>query len=411
MKAENDVIETSLIKSLFWKFVNFYYYLLLFSVPFYVLFFLKYIFDCKYGEETKCKEKREMPSDEVLMEAHNKICSSSNDTEETKRLLAKYPEALSHELIEWGGSIALHTVCSRQPNNFPLIRLLVTEGLKQNVGDTPRARGGLVIRDYFDRTPLNLLVENNAITTLRRLMQCDPPLVVPHDIIDSRLFNSVHSTYHVDMFRFLVHLNPETISKKQIIFENGLLIDYMIDRVSDQRFLLRILPIMVEEGISQQVGGEYGGGGLFTITRGGLCPADKLLGQRRLSWTLLGPVIGGTIDPSNNNGTRSPILHSAIMMRNGRASPYDHVKGICQNVENASSTLDSKGRMAIHVGAATGLRWEDESGGMSDIVKANIPAAKTRDPVTGLPVYALAAVGKYSLSSIYHLILFGGLKE
>eukprot|EP00551_Chaetoceros_affinis_P010757 CAMPEP_0203675232 /NCGR_PEP_ID=MMETSP0090-20130426/19624_1 /ASSEMBLY_ACC=CAM_ASM_001088 /TAXON_ID=426623 /ORGANISM="Chaetoceros affinis, Strain CCMP159" /LENGTH=316 /DNA_ID=CAMNT_0050541363 /DNA_START=455 /DNA_END=1405 /DNA_ORIENTATION=+ len=313
-------------------------------------------------------------------------------------------------MSEWGGSNTLHTVCSRQPNNFHLIKLLVDEGLKQNVGGAPKVKGGLIARDYFDRTPLNVLVENNAIATLRKLMQCDPPLVVPYDVLDSRLFNSVHSTYHVDMFRFLVNLNPETLSNKHRFLKNRLLLDYMIERTSSVGFLLRILPIMIEEGIRQNVGGEYGGGGLFVRTGASRnYPADLLVRSKFLTWKIIGPVIGGVI----NNGTSSPILHGAIKthMSCSILFRFDHVKGICEHVQNAASVQDSKGRMAIHVGAALGLQWDDESGGMSDVVKANMLAAKMKDPVTGLPLHALAAVGNYSLSSIYHLILVGGFDD
>lgn len=413
MEEEHDVNETSMVMFLLWKFLYFFYYSNLYvMVPIWILLAVSFFVEAMMNKiMKKKKKKRETPSDEVLLETHNKLCSSAENAEETKSILEEYPEVLSHKVTEWGGSNMLHTVCSRQPNNFPLIKLLVAEGLKHNVGGAPHARGGLVVRDYFDRTPLNLLVQNNAISTLRQLMQCDPPLVVPFDVLDSRLFNSVESTYHVDMFRFLVHLNPETIANEHIILENKLLMEYMIDRVSDRKFLLRILPIMIKEGISQKVGGEYAIGGLFEVRRRRICSADMLLGQRRLPWTLLGPIISGAIDPANNNGTTSPILHGAILMRLDREYAFDHVKGICQNIKNAASIRDSEGRMAIHVGAAIGLGWGDKNGGMSDIVKANVLATKTRDPLTGLPVHALAAVGTYSLSSIYNLILLGGLED
>ena len=81
-----------------------------------------------------------------------------------------------------------------------------------------------------------------------------------------------------------------------------------------------------------------------------------------------------------------------------------HISGISKYVPHCASVRDSQGRMAIHVGADHGLRWEQDK--MCDIVEANLLAMKVKDPVTGLPVYGLAAAGEdSSLCTIYRLIL------
>lgn len=334
------------------------------------------------------------PSDEVLFTVHNRISSSTN-IEEAKSLLDQFPQVVSFHVLEWGGCIVLHTVCNRQPKNIQLIKLLIEEGLKQNVGGGRNVRGGLVLKDSYERTPLNALVSNNAINTLRYFQQTDPPLFIPSDVIDSQLFNSVYSNFHTDMVRYLIRFNPTCLAQVHDAFDGNTLINYMCIRLADTGFLLRVIPIFIEEGIRQQVGGEYGIGGLF-VEHLGLTAADLLVDRRGLSWNVFTPIIQGAIG-------NAPILHGAIIARKVSISYTNHIRAICNNIGNAASRRDSKGRLPIHIAAEKGLRWKDDM--MEDIVKTNFNAVRERDPVTGLPIYALAAASDYcSLSTLYELV-------
>ncbi len=334
-----------------------------------------------------------IPSDDTLLEVHN-IISSSTDIETTKLILKKYPQVLSFHVLQWAGSIVLHTACSRQPENITLINLLVEEGLNYNVGGSD-ARGGLLVKDNFNHTPLNFLVSKNAIQTLRQLQNHDPPNLYPRDVIECQLFSNVHSTFHADMVRFLVRLCPESVSQVFDIFDGNFLINYMCITVADCRFLLRVIPILVEEGIRQELGGEYGIGGLFVVQAGLSC-IDLLIDRRRQSWDVLAPIIHNSIGDA-------PILHGAILAHSISISYSTHIQSICQYFENSAQIRDSKGRLPIHLAAEQGLRWKEDN--MEDIVKANLPAVKEKDPLSGLPVYALAAVGEdSSLSTVYELL-------
>jgi hypothetical protein len=341
------------------------------------------------------KEDCNMSNDKDLLDVHNEISYSTN-IEETKLTLKLYPRVLSHHVLDWGGCILLHTVCQRQPENFELIKLLVAQGGKYNVGGCDRARGGLLVRDCFDRTPLNVLVGNNAIATLRKLEQSEPPLIVPYDVVENRLFNSVHSAYHVDMVRYLLNVCPESVTAKyQYFFEGGLLIQNLCGKVTDTRLVLRVMAILIEEGLRQNVGGEYGIGGLFVSSRNELTAADLLVEKQNQSWDVLAPVLRDII-------MDVPILHGAIMTKTISRSYSTHILGILNYVENSSTIRDSSGRLPIHVAADQGLIWKY----MKDILHANILAATEKDPLSGLPVFALAAAGEYiCLSSVYELVL------
>ena len=326
----------------------------------------------------------------------NKISSEPLEKEEIDEIIKSCPYILSSRVDIWGGSLLLHAVCSRQPGNTQLIKHLVDEGLKYNVGKCQKARGGLIVRDYFDRTPLNILVDKNAISTLRQLQQMDPPLVIPYDVLDSRLFNSVHSTYHVDMVRYLIQLNPRCISEVEIIYGNNYLINYMCKTILDGRFLLRVLPIFIEEGLQQGVGGEYGIGGLFSSHETVEVPADTLVANKGHSWRILAPVIRVAV-------MHTPILHGAILRAAEHPSllKYSHIRGLCEHMTNCASIRDSQGRLAIHIAAIKGIPWRV----MKDIVQVNVESVKENDPVSGFPIYALAASGEDpSLCSIYELI-------
>lgn len=458
-----------------------------------------------------------MPSDEILLHAHN-VISSSTDLAKTKQIIQNYPQVLSFHVLDWGGSILLHTVCSRQPLNIELILLVITEGLKYNVGGSGGSgsgRGGLVIKDNFGRTPLNILVGNNAISTLRYLLHyhdhhdhdhdqtqnqtqqhqqnhntencklinngsinSTPPLLYPQDVIQYQLFKSVHSTYHTDMVQFLIHLNPQSVKKvmkqKRNFYsstpdndensnekDDGLLIHQMCIETTDTRFLLRIIPILIQEGIRQHVGEDetssenendsenntihygYGIGGLFVPhPQLGVTAADLLIDRRQLSWSTLGPILRGlvmvenppstlstSIIPSSPTSSLPPILHGAIMTKTititNSSSPISspsyskHLHGICKNIPQSTLVRDRRGRLAIHLAAQMGLDWKRDC--MEDIVMGNIGGVKENDPVTGLPVYALAAAAgtmydsgsgekmeyfDYSLCTIYELLSF-----
>lgn len=404
----------------------------------------------------------------ILIKIHNQI-SSSKDMQQIKKLLHQYPKVLTFQIHDWGGSILLHTVCSRQPENYDLIKLFIEEGLKQqqtSASTTATAgtttshqnhyfsqehRGGLLFSDMYNQTPLNILVCHNAIQTIRKLQRWT--LIQSNDVINYALFDSVHSTYHVDMVRFLIQLCPECISNcmttaasASVVLSSSssssksyqqnnhrhhptLLLYHLCDKIRDSRFLLRLLPIVIEEGMKQNIGGEYSIGGLFTIHEQyeihSQTAADLLVGRRGQSWNILYTILRGLmIGVSGGNGSGSSnvsvsdgndlqlqqnhhhqyhvpllLLHGAILGNNPK-----HIHEICSIEQNNDSAFvrDSKGRLAIHIAAEHGLTWKD---GINDIVKANVDAMKEMDPITGLPIYALAAKGeKYSLSSIYELI-------
>ena len=94
-------------------------------------------------------------------------------------------------------------------------------------------------------------------------------------------------------------------------------------------------------------------------------------------------------DTTNNNYSSSPILHGAIMAQTTSPSYPIHILGICNHINQSTYIRDKNGRLAIHVAAEVGLDWKFDY--MEYIVMSNVPAVKENDPVTGLPVYALAA--------------------
>jgi|EP01083_Nonionella_stella_P029909 ankyrin repeat protein len=162
---------------------------------------------------------------------------------------------------------------------------------------------------------------------------------------------------------------------------------YSIDRFGKPS--LRAFKCFMREGLLQNIGGEYGMGGIFIKDRCGNSTLD-LLFERMSCWV--------TVELINEVARGRPLLHGAICNVS-----LETLKKIINKFPWSVSSQDRNGRLPIHVAAETNLTWQN---GMKDLVQANEGSIEAADSkVTGLYPFALAAAGKSSdLNTVYNLI-------
>lgn len=273
-----------------------------------------------------------------------------------------------------------------------IIIYLIQEGCRNCVGGS-EGRGGLMLAKRRGWEPFQYLVKNSCTSILRHLVQMSPPLLFPQDVIKYNLLDlSITMNSKIEMTKFLIELNPEAVYGKK-----GLTPIFRCSLHSTENDLRVLLPLLLDVGMKQQVGGEYGVGGLCVQSPGGQMPLDILFFQRRIVSPLtdLSRILKRSVETE-------PILQAMIInythkqMKNAQ-NCSKMIKHFCQCIR----TKDSMGRLPLHHALELGLEWELV---LRDLIYIDIETMEQKDPLTGLPPAALAAGSICTLSTLYKLI-------
>ncbi len=158
------------------------------------------------------------------------------------------------------------------------------------------------------------------------------------------------------------------------------------------------LKLLIDEGISFGIGGEYAIGGLFLQCQRLHCRGEritilemlmkKIRSQRKKLFFDIDNMVYGL-----------PIIQAAI---EAKVADIEVIRDLIIYFDWSIVTRNNLGQLPIHIGAANGLSWKH--GGMKLIADACKESLYEIDPVTGLFPYALAAAGDSDLETIYRLV-------
>lgn len=183
-----------------------------------------------------------------------------------------------------------------------------------------------------------------------------------------------------------------------------------------------VLRILLQAGIDRQIGGEFGIGGLFVPS------SEEVQNEIYNVWEEISPTVTKVVS-SLDDCERLPILQAAIVAKASPPILRDIMTRFdCITVKDTKNrypidvALDSKmkwkdgmkdiidamsikqGRLTVHVAAHYGLQWRNHMKKLLKVSfkKENETLIKNQDPMTGLSLFMLCALGKKSnLNSIY----------
>jgi len=264
-----------------------------------------------------------------------------------------------------------------------MIKLIIEEGIKHNVGG-PNARGGLLVpSEYKRRTGLCLLVVGDDKTDiLDYLINRDPPLLTPRDVIDFELLHCAAGDPFLfkdryDTLRYLMDFCPQALASRNSI--GDLPIHYLCKQPG---YALKIFEMFLNEGILNGVFLEEDGAGNSLLD---CCLVEHILPALRSIERDDVPILQGVFGVVTKTQLRTII------------DTFPHFKAWCY-------VRDNRGRLPIHTASECGLQNQE----MKDVIEANVFATSEIDPVTGLYPFLLAACSaekeeECDLASIYQL--------
>ena len=318
--------------------------------------------------------------------------------------VTQHPEVLT----KCGKTLALQKACDMDRNivSIELIRLLIEEGCRQNFGE----RGGLRTSSHkYGSAPLQVLVKRGSLRVLKFLSEANPPLLCKEDVSSFNLLHFAAGHGHVDVVRFLMQLDPDSIYSRD---QDGALPIHVTCNFqkdcSDSYYLIREL--LLDEYIQKNhLEKCYYNNNNNSSNNNindevdhdehAITILEWFFPRVHASKDAIDKYVKDIANIMNHHSVSIPLLCAAVRV----GAPYPHLKCIIDLVHNAASVRDHDHRLPIHLAVERGMLW---SKGLRDIVRTNPEGVNERDCKTFLFPFALAASGEKSceLDSIYMLM-------